>query len=230
MAEKEPIRFSLLPSATATEDGYYLAMDTGSATYKIKISDFMATFLNDISTKISDEQTKRIQADTEISELLNAEKVTREKQDTTLQSNINTEKSARISADDVLTSLIQAVKTASETADTTLQTNIDTEEANRKLADSSIEYSINKHKKIFSMEDCTKSNLTYTYRHNLHTKDFLINVYSDTDLYPTIERVNTDTVRLTFDTEPADFNVVMVSVNELALQGLAVKLPINGLL
>ena len=139
---------------------------------------------------------------------------------------IEEEANARTKADETLKSNIDNEVKARQSADNTLQTNIDNEKSQRLLNVDSLRTDINKCKKVF--EYLNPADTTYLIRHDLSTKDFLINVYSinGKDLNPTIERLDGDNVQLTFEEVPSDFRVVIFAINEWALNQLAFNLPI----
>ena len=166
----------------------------------------------------------------QVDKLIDDETNARESADTSLQKSIDTEINTREKADNTLQSNIDNEIKARQSADTTLQENIDNEKSQRLLNVDSFRTDINKCKKVF--EYLNPTDTTYLIRHDLSTKDFLINVYSinGKDLNPTIERLDGDNVQLTFEEVPSDFRVVIFAINEWMLQGLSIKLPINGLL
>lgn len=139
---------------------------------------------------------------------------------------IQEEVSARTEADEKLQTNIDNETKSRQSADETLQENIDTEKSQRLLNVDSLRTDINKCKKVF--EYLNPTDTTYLIRHDLSTKDFLINVYSinGKDLNPTIERLDGDNVQLTFEEVPSDFRVVIFAINEWALEKLAFNLPI----
>ena len=133
MAEKEPIQITQLPSATVTDDGDWLVFSTASATFKIKVSDFMVQFTKIINQSISDEITNRKEADNTITKSLQTEANTRAKADTALSTSLSNETKARQSADTTLQTNINNETKARQSADSTLQSNIDTEKSQRLL-------------------------------------------------------------------------------------------------
>ena len=175
---------------------------------------------------IDDETNARESADTSLQKSIDEEVSTREKADNTLQGNIDNEVKARQSADNTLQTNIDNETKARTSADETLQENIDNEKSQRLLNVDSLRTDINKCKKVF--EYLNPTDTTYLIRHDLSTKDFLINVYSinGKDLNPTIERLDGDNVQLTFEEVPSDFRVVIFAINEWALNQLAFNLPI----
>ena len=175
---------------------------------------------------IDDETNARESADTSLQKSIDEEVSTREKADNTLQGNIDNEVKARQSADNTLQTNIDNETKARTNADTTLQENIDNEKSQRLLNVDSLRTDINKCKKVF--EYLNPTDTTYLIRHDLSTKDFLINVYSinSKDLNPTIERLDGDNVQLTFEEVPSDFRVVIFAINEWVLNKLAFNLPI----
>ena len=94
-------------------------------------------------------------------------------------------------------------KEVEEKINETLQENID-----------SLRSDVNKCKKVF--EYLNPTDTTYLIGHDLSTKDFLINVYSinGKDLNPTIERLDDNSVQLTFEEVPSDFRVVIFAIND----------------
>ena len=208
-------KISQLITVTVTEDSYYLVVDTGEYTFKIKVTDFLNQYTGPIETTIK-----------QLQNAFTSEAQTRENADNTLQSNIDNEIKARQNADNTLQTNIDNETNARESADTTLQENIDNEKSQRLLNVDSLRTDINKCKKVF--EYLNPTDTTYLIRHDLSTKDFLINVYSinGKDLNPAIERLDGDNVQLTFEEVPSDFRVVIFAINEWALNKLAFNLPI----
>ena len=151
----------------------------------------------------------------QVDKLIDDETNARQNADTTLQKSIDTEVSTREKADNTLQTNIDNETKARTNADTTLQENIDNEKSQRLLNVDSLRTDINKCKKVF--EYLNPTDTTYLIRHDLSTKDFLINVYSinGKDLNPTIERLDGDNVQLTFEEVPSDFRVVIFAINEL---------------
>ena len=175
---------------------------------------------------INSEAETRQNADTTLQGNIDKETKARESADTTLQTNIDNEVKARQNADNTLQTNIDNETKSRKSADETLQENIDTEKSQRLLNVDSLRTDINKCKKVF--EYLNPTDTTYLIRHDLSTKDFLINVYSinGKDLNPTIERLDGDNVQLTFEEVPSDFRVVIFAINEWMLNKLAFNLPI----
>ena len=202
------IRINDLNAAASTSSDDYIVINNDGATLKILASDFKKEVSTPLKALIEEETNARTEADETLKSSVDNEVKARQSADNTLQTNIGNETKARTNAD------------------TTLQENIDNEKSQRLLNVDSFRTDINKCKKVF--EYLNPTDTTYLIRHDLSTKDFLINVYSinGKDLNPTIERLDGDNVQLTFEEVPSDFRVVIFAINEWALNKLAFNLPI----
>ena len=241
---EEIIEIRELPTKDSPSDSDYLVVDDETLTNRVKYSNFKSSMTKDVEEKIEQEINDRKSADNTLQSNIDTEVNNRKSVDTALQGNIDKETKARESADTTLqTNIDNEVKTR-QNADNTLQTNIDNETKSRQSADETLQENIdneksqrllnvdslrtdiNKCKKVF--EYLNPTDTTYLIRHDLSTKDFLINVYSinGKDLNPTIERLDGDNVQLTFEEVPSDFRVVIFAINEWMLNKLAFNLPI----
>ena len=98
------------------------------------------------------------------------------------------------------------------------------EENARKSLAKSLEYDTSAHRKVFEVIE--PEDVTFTFEHNLSTKDLLINVYSiyGMDLHPSIKR-EYNSITLVFDEVPQSFRVVVLAINKWALSQLSTDLP-----
>ncbi len=101
---------------------------------------------------------------------------------------------------------------------------LEVESAARLSLAQSIERDTIVHRKTFEVLE--PKDITYTFDHNLQTKDLLINTYSiyGEDLNPIVKR-EYDSITLTFDEVPQSFRVVVFAINKWELKQLATDLP-----
>lgn len=121
---------------------------------------------------------------------------------------------------------------ASETNAKTSETNASKSETNAKAYEEDAKQAIDEIRNVAGksavFEELDPTSTTYSYRHDLSTKDLIIQCYTidGTDLNPTVQRLDGDNIKLTFNEVPNAFRTVIWATNRWTLNQLAFDLPI----